>query len=249
MFKKLSVALAVCAVSATFMSSAFAQKVLRVGTEATFAPFEFVEAGSDSPTGYDMDIIRAIGEVEGYKVEIINMPFDGLIPAMLTSQIDAAIAGITITPERSKKVDFSAPYYNSGLSAVILSSNASKYQKISDLKSVRLCVQIGTTSAKSAEKISGKVGAFNTVPEAFMELKSKGCEAVINDRPVNLYFLSQMNSNDYVEIPELLDGEQYGIAVTKGNEEALKVINDGLQKIRDNGTFSKIHQKWFKVAQ
>ena len=82
-----------------------------------------------------------------------------------------------------------------------------------------------------------------------MELKSKGCEAVINDRPVNLYFLSQMNSNDYVEIPELLDGEQYGIAVTKGNEEALKVINDGLQKIRDNGTFSKIHQKWFKVAQ
>ena len=249
MFKKFVFAAAVCACAVAFMSSASAQQVLRVGTEATFAPFEFVQNGSDEPIGYDMDIIRAIGEAEGYKIEIVNMPFDGLIPALLTSQIDVAIAGITITEERAKKVNFSDPYYNSGLSAIILVGNADKYKKIDDLKSSRICVQIGTTGASAAQDISGKVGAFNTVPEAFMELKAKGCEAVINDRPVNLYFLTQMKSDDYVEIPEILDGAQYGIAVGKNNTEVLNAVNSGLKKIRDNGTFTEIHKKWFKVAE
>ena len=82
-----------------------------------------------------------------------------------------------------------------------------------------------------------------------MELKTHGCEAVMNDRPVNLYFLSKMDSNDYVELPEILDGQQYGIAVGKGNPEMLKAINSGLKKIRENGTFTEIHKKWFKVAE
>ena len=249
MFKKFASAAAVCACAVFFMGTASAEQVLRVGTEATFAPFEFMEQGSDEPTGYDIDIIKAIGAAEGFKVEVVNMPFDGLIPAMLTSQIDAAIAGITITPERAKKVNFSDPYYNSGLSAVILASNTDKYKKISDLSSSRICVQIGTTGAKNAQRISGKVGAFNTVPEAFMELKAKGCEAVMNDRPVNLYFLSKMHSDEYVEIPEILDGEQYGIAVGKNNPEVLEAINSGFKKIRENGTFAEIHKKWFKVAE
>ncbi len=249
MFKKITSAAALCACAVVFMGTSYSQDVWRIGTEATFAPFEFMEQGSGEPTGYDIDIIKAIAKEEGYKVEVINMPFDGLIPAMLTSQIDAAIAGITITPERAKKVDFSEPYYNSGLSTIILASNQDKYKKVSDLSSSRICVQIGTTSAKSAQEISGKVGAFNTVPEAFMELKTHGCEAVMNDRPVNLYFLSKMDSNDYVELPEILDGQQYGIAVGKGNPEMLKAINSGLKKIRENGTFTEIHKKWFKVAE
>lgn len=82
-----------------------------------------------------------------------------------------------------------------------------------------------------------------------MELKAKGCEAVVNDRPVNLYFLATKKDDSYVEIPELVSGENYGIITNKKNTELLQKLNSGLKKIRENGTFQKIHQKWFNVAE
>ena len=247
MLKRLTCALSGCALM--ILTSAQAAEVVRVGTEATFAPFEFVEVGSTEPVGYDIDIIKAIAQAAGFEIEIVNMGFDGLIPALMSSQIDAAIAGMTITPERQKTVSFSEPYYNSGLSTIIRKEDRDKYVSTADLMSQRICTQVGTTSAKSAEAISGNVGAYNLVPEAFMELRAKGCEAVMNDRPVNLYFLSQMNSDEFVELDEILEGEQYGIAVYKSNTALLDKINSGLRLIHDNGTFAEIHKKWFKVAE
>lgn len=169
---------------------------------------------------------------------------------MITSQIDAAIAAITITDERAKRVDFSDPYYTSGLSVLILEENASKYPNIDALKGQKLCAQIGTTGAMTAEKLSpGKAKSFNTEPEAFMELKAKGCEGVVNDRPINLYFLTQTDaSNGVTEINEILTAEKYGIAVRKGNTELLDKLNAGLKKLHENGVYDEIYQKWFKFS-
>ena len=100
-------------------------KVLRVGTEPTFAPFEFQKEGSKEYTGFDMDLIRAIGKQMGYKVEIMNMGFDALIPALSSGNIDTAIAGMSITPERQEAVLFSAPYYRSGLIVMVQKNNNS----------------------------------------------------------------------------------------------------------------------------
>ncbi|MGN0894268.1 MAG: basic amino acid ABC transporter substrate-binding protein [Succinivibrio sp.] len=222
---------------------------LRFGTEATFAPFEFTDDKSNI-IGYDVDIIKAIGQAEGFDVEVVNMPFDALIPSVLTSQLDGAIAGITITEERAKQVAFSDPYYKSGISAVIRAEDESKYTTIDSLSNSRLCAQIGTTGANAAKELtSGNVGFYNTVPESFMELKNKGCEAVFNDRPVNLYFLITSKDNSFVEVKELINGEDYGIVLNKNNTELLNKINSGLKKIRENGTFSAIHEKWFKVKE
>lgn len=240
-----------CATALACMSVSFAgnAETLRVGTEATYAPFEFA-AEDGSLTGFDVELIRAVGKEMGFDVEVINMPFDGLIPAIMTSQIDAIIAAMSITEERAKRVAFSDPYYTSGLSVLILESNASKYQKVNDIKGQSLCAQIGSTGAFTAEKLSpGKVKAFNTEPEAFMELKAKGCEGVVNDRPINLYFLAQSNASEGVtEINEILTAEKYGIAVNKKNTELLSKLNEGLKKVRENGTYDKIYQKWFKLA-
>lgn len=246
-FKTLAVAAAVSCMSLSAMANA---ETLRVGTEATYAPFEF--ANEDGTlTGFDVELIQAIGKDMGYdKVEIVNMPFDGLIPALFTSQIDSIVAAMSITPERAKKVAFSDPYYTSGLSVLILQENASKYKKVDDIKNQRLCAQIGSTGAMTAEVLSpGKVKAFNTEPEAFMELKAKGCEGVVNDRPINLYFLSQSNASEgVVEINEILTAEKYGIAVNKNNQELLNKINASLKKLKENGTYDEIYKKWFKLA-
>ena len=102
----------------------------------------------------------------------------------------------------------------------------------------------------TAETLSpGKVKAFNTEPEAFMELKAKGCEGVVNDRPINLYFLAQTAASDGVtEINEILTAEKYGIAVHKNNKELLEKLNAGLKKLQENGTYDAIYQKWFKLT-
>ena len=231
----------------TSMSFANAE-TLKFGTEATFAPFEFTDNKANI-IGYDVDIIKAIGEAEGFDVQVVNMPFDSLIPGVLTAQLDGAIAGISITEERAKQVSFSDPYYKSGISAIVRKADAKKYTTLDSLKNSRLCAQIGTTGASYGKELSGNVGTYNTVPEAFMELKNKGCEAVVNDRPVNLYFLQTKKDDSYVEVKDLANGEEYGIVVSKKNPEVLKKLNDGLKKIRENGTFAKIHEKWSLVKE
>ena len=85
------------------------EKVLRVGTNPTFAPFEFQAKGSNDLTGFDIDLAKALGKQMGYKVEIMNMGFDALIPALSSGNIDTVIAGMSITPERQEAVLFSAP--------------------------------------------------------------------------------------------------------------------------------------------
>ena len=249
MVKKLHLLCACSLAAAMCFSAAYADNVIRVGTEATYAPFEFMDDEA-KPQGYDIDIITAIGEAMGYEVQVQNMPFDGLIPALMTSQIDAVIAAMTITPERAQRVDFSEPYYKSGLSVLIREADKDKYTSLESLKGQPLCAQIGTTGAMKADELSGgNAKSFNTEPEAFMELKAGGCEGVVNDRPVNLYYLATAASEGVVEMSEMITAEDYGIAVAKGNTDMKQVIDEGLKKIRENGTFAKIHQKWFSVAE
>ena len=97
-----------------------AEKILRVGTEPTFAPFEFQKEGSKEYDGFDMDLIRAVGKQMGYKVESQNMGFDALIPALNAGNIDVVAAGMSITDERKQAVTFSEPYYTSGLITKII---------------------------------------------------------------------------------------------------------------------------------
>ena len=98
-------------------------KVLRVGTEATYAPFEFQDDKSKEYIGFDMDLIRAVGKQMGYEVQIQNLSFDGLIPALEAGNIDLAASGMTITEERAKKILFSEPYYKAGISVMVKEGN------------------------------------------------------------------------------------------------------------------------------
>ena len=102
-------------VSASFAKSPTIEDgVLLVGTDSSFAPFEFLAEDGLNFTGFDMDLIRAIGKELGYKVVVQNMGFDATVPALRTGIVDAVIAGMTINEKRKKFVDFSDPYYTSG---------------------------------------------------------------------------------------------------------------------------------------
>lgn len=220
-------------------------KVLRVGSAIDFAPFEFQDETQKDYQGFDMDLIRAIGKEMGAEVEIQNLGFDGLIPALQSKNIDVAISGMTINDERKANVLFSDPYYQSGLTMVVR-DNEENIKKFADLKGHKVAVQIGTTSANEVKKIEGvEVKELNTPADCFMELKAGGADAVVNDRPVNDYFIKQNSATGVKTLEEKLTAEDYGIAIAKDNAELQQKINDALKKLHENGEYDKIFSKWF----
>lgn len=222
-----------------------AEKVLRVGTEPTFAPFEFQKEGSKEYAGFDMDLIRAVGKQMGYKVEIQNMGFDALIPALNAGNIDVVAAGMSITDERKQAVTFSDPYYTSGL-IIMLNQDNNEIKSLKDLEGKRIACQIGTTGEGKARSVAGaKVTAFNTNTEAAMELTNNGVDAVINDSPVVGYYLAQGGNKTAKTVGEVMEAEQYGLAVKKGNDKLAADINKALAELKKNGEYDKIYKTWF----
>ncbi|MCK0513416.1 basic amino acid ABC transporter substrate-binding protein [Anaerobiospirillum sp. NML120448] len=247
MFKKTLLALALSVSAAALSTQAFAE-TLKVGTHPTFAPFEFSDQDGNV-IGFDLDVIKAIAKANGDEIQIESMPFDGLIPSLLTGNIDVIISGMTITDARKKRVLFTDGYYDSNLSYLIKKDKADVYTSAEALKGKTVCVQIGTTGHAFADTITpGNVKALNNESDAILELSNGGCEAVINDRPVNLYYLKKSNLDTLVDVvdPKFKENvDSFGIAVRKGNNELLEKLNKGLKDLQASGELDKIHIKWF----
>lgn len=223
------------------------QKVLRVGTEPTFAPFEFQEKDSKEFAGFDMDLARALGKKMGRKVEIQNMGFDALVPALNSGTIDMVAAGMSITDERKKAVAFSDPYYTSGLTIVVTKDN-NDIKNLKDLEGKKIAVQIGTTGADKAGTVPGaKVTSFNTNAEVFLELENKGVDAVIIDKPVAAYYMTKEGKDKDKMVGETMDAESYGFAFKKDSKLAAEV-NKALGELKQDGEYDKIYTKWFGKA-
>ena len=224
------------------------QKVLKVGTNATFPPFEMQE--NNEFTGFDMDLIRAIGEEQGYKVEINHMDFKALIPALGNKKIDAAIAGMSITEERLKSVDFTKAYFNAGL-IIAVANNNETIKTTEDLKGKKLAAQNGTIGAAYCDEVKKldaktEVRIFDDIGAAFMELEKGGVDAVVNDHPVTAYYLKTTGTSKAKMVGDIFSADdQYGIAIKKGNTETLNMLNEGLDKIKANGKYDEIYKKWF----
>lgn len=222
-----------------------AEKVLRVGMEPTFAPFEFQKEGSKTYDGFDMDLARALGKQLGYKVELVSMGFDALIPALNANNIDVVVSGMTINEERKAAVDFSDPYYTSGL-IIMVNKDNNDIKSIKDLEGKRIACQIGTTGEKTARSVANaQVTAFNTNDEAVMELKNKGVDAIINDSPVVGYYLALGGKDTMKTVGDVMEAEQYGMAVKKGNTKLIEELNKGMAELKKNGEYDKIYQTWF----
>ncbi len=227
--------------------TAQAAQVLRVGAEPSYAPFEFMDELTGELTGFDIELIDAIAKAEGYEIAVNTMPFDALIPALFTSSIDVALSAMTITEERQKRVAFSDPYYDSGLTILIHEKDQDKIKSAEDLKGQTICVQIGTTGAIYAENdIEGAtVKQFNSAPESYLDLKAGGCIAAINDKPVNDYYLATSKSSGIMSLPGTLSAESYGIAMRKDDDEIISLVKAGFDKIKADGTYDAIYEKWF----
>ncbi|PLR96533.1 transporter substrate-binding domain-containing protein [Bacillus sp. T33-2] len=226
-------------------SSGDGGKVYRVGIDTTYPPFEFEEDGEYK--GIDIDIINAIAESQDFKIKLSPLDFGGIIPAMQAGELDLAIAGMSITDERKKTVDFSEPYFDAGLTLVVKKGNKD-IKTIDDLKGKTVAVKKGTTGAtfaqEHADKKGFKVAQFNDSPAMFQEVANGNADVLIEDYPVIAYAIAK-NDPGLEIVGERLNGDQYGIAVLKGeNQDLLKKINKGLKELKENGQYDEILKKY-----
>ncbi len=219
-------------------------KVLKVATEPVFPPFEMKASDGKNLDGFDIDIFKAIGEHTGIKIEFVSIPFEGIIPALQSNTVDAAISAMTITAERAQTISFSRPYFKAGLT-IALRQDDETIENQDDLKNKKIAVQIGTTGAKEATKIAGaQISQFDSTVLALQELANNRVDAVVSDAPVILYAINVVNLQGIKAVGELITEEYYGIALPK-NSPNLKIINDSLASILQDGTYQRIYQKWF----
>lgn len=253
MFKKFAASALVAAVLFSGSLSAQAAEVLRVATNPTFPPFEFVNSETKEVTGFEMDLIRAMGKELGMEVKIMNIGFDGIIPALLAGTADVGASGFSITEERKKRVLFTKPFYQSGLTILTTKEGAEEIKGFEDLKGKTIAVQIGTTAAAKAKEIEGaKVTTFNNASEAIMDLSTGNSVAVINDRPVTDYILMQQPglADKTVHLSDkMLSADDFAMVIPKSNPELCEKLDGAMQKLKDNGEYAKIWKKWFGDAK
>jgi len=216
-----------------------------VGTEAQFPPFEIVDSQGNI-IGFDVDLMNAIAEDQGFKVKYLDQDFAGLIPALQTGNIDIIASGMTITGERAKEVNFSEPYITAGLAIAVTVDNE-KIKSADDLKGKTVAVQTGSTGFMKAEELQKagiivEIKDFPHVNEAIEELKIGGADAMINDLPVTNAFISAQPGVIKI-VGEPLNSESYGFAVRSGNTELLNKINTGLKDVRDSGKYDELLAK------
>ena len=220
-----------------------AAEVLKVGSDVAFPPFEFIDDKTKAPTGFDIELIKAIGKAMGADMQIVNTAWDGIIPGLITGNYDIIISAMTITDERAAAVNFSDPYFSTG-QVIVVKKGTTSISEPADLNKKKVGVQIGTTGHWSAEKIKGvEIKAYQTAPEAFMALKAGQIDAVVIDQLVAIEEM-QANPGKTVIVGEPFTVEYYGIAVKKGRSDLLKRINKALAQIKADGTYDKIYDKW-----
>ncbi|SJN23863.1 ABC transporter substrate-binding protein/permease [Mycetocola reblochoni] len=215
-----------------------------IGTDTTFAPFEMTDTSGEL-VGIDMDLIRAVADDQGFTVDIKPQGFDAAVQALQVDQVDAVIAGMSITDERKKTFDFSSAYFQSGVQMAV--SEDSDVQSLEDLQGQKVAVKTGTEGASYAQSIANEYGfellTLTETTDTYEAVKSGQAEALVDDYPVLGYSIQQ--GNELRTIGDRQEGAPYGIAVNKGqNAELLSAINTGLGNIAENGTYDEILERY-----
>lgn len=220
-----------------------AQPELRVGTDATYEPFETQDKAGKF-VGFDMELIQLVASELGMKLKITNISWDGIIPGLTNGNYDCLISAMTITPERKKQIDFSAPYFSTRQAIVVKASNTS-IKTPTDLVGKTISVQNGTTGDITfVSKIkNAKIKRFTDNPQALQELLNNGADAAVMDDMVAFNATRKMSGLKVVEIKDAAK-EDYGIGVKKGNTKLLAKINQAIANLQKNGKLTALTNKY-----
>ena len=237
-------ALALASLSGCGKKEAAADKgTLKVGTDATFQPFEYIE--NEEYTGFDIELMEAMAKEMGYEgVEFVNTEFKGLIPGLTAKKFDVIASAMYITDERKETINFSDTYYPGGLCIMVLADNTD-ITTIEDLFDKKVAVQVGTKSVTYLEENYPDIERVEveTNNEMFLSLESGKADAVITGRPAASVYAKESGKVKVLDYSVTV--EEYGWGVRKEDTELLESLNTALKALQDNGTYKEISTKYF----
>ena len=217
---------------------------IRVATDATWPPFEYINEQTKQVEGFDIDIMNAIADKENLDIEFVNVGFDPLLAGVAQGTYDAAISSITITEDRAKDMLFSDPYFEAGQIVIVRNDNTSITGK--DTLAGIVGAQLGTTGSFEVEKIAAAtLKTYDDIGLAFQDLMNGQINAVVCDNPVALGHVGK-NPDKLKAAGGIFTNENYGIAVAKGKTDLLAKINAGIKAIKSEGLIEQYTEKWLE---
>jgi polar amino acid transport system substrate-binding protein len=217
---------------------------IRVATDATWPPFEYINEQTKQVEGFDIDVMNAIADKEKLDIEFVNVGFDPLLAGMAQGTYDAAISSITITEDRQKEMLFSDPYFEAGQIVTVRKDNTSITGK--DTLTGNVGAQLGTTGSFEVEKIAtATLKTYDDIGLAFQDLMNGQINAVVCDNPVALGYIGK-NPDKLKAVGGIFTDENYGIAVAKGKTDLLAKINAGIKAIKSEGLIEQFTTKWLE---
>ena len=225
-----------------------APRVLTIGTDPTHAPFESQNEKGEI-VGFDIDVARAAARKAGLEVKFVSTPWAGAFAALTQGQRDLLASAVTITDQRRQTMDFSVPYFETTqMIAVPAKANVSG---LNDLKKVRVGVKAATTGEEVVVKLLGKNSAsikrFESTALALADLAAGGVDAVVADHGVISHYLAHHPDAKFKAVADgSFEPEFYGLAFQKSQTELLTLFNQGIAGIKDDGSFQKIYEHYFR---
>lgn len=246
MFKKMLLAalVALFAVSAAFAGT-MEKDVIRVGTESTYPPYEFRDKDNNLQ-GLDIELAETILGDLGKKIEWVDMPFDSLIPALMSGKIDLIAAGMSATPERAKRVSFTDPYEIS-LSSFLVASDNGDMKTLDSLKGKIVAVQLGTVQDTYATTLPGvTVKRFQKFDDCVREVVIGRADATFMDRPVANEFLKAKDFEGKIVIAfdQEITGAGKALAIRLDDGAFLDSVNGVMTSMKDSGKLEEMRNKW-----
>lgn len=206
---------------------------LKMITEAAFPPYEFMRGAE--LVGIDVEICKAVAQKLGREFRSETVEFDAVMPAIVSGKADIAAAGITVTEDRKKNVDFSIPYVKTGIVVVYKGSNP--FSTVEELKSKRIGVQSGSTSETFVlEKLGQEPERYRSPVEAVAALKAGRVDFVVTDiDPAKNCVKNEID----LTYSDFVSSEEYAVAINKGRPELLKAVNETIAEIKADGRLEK----------
>ena len=248
-----SLLLSACALSglaqAGMVDDVVQRGTLRVGMDPTYMPFEMTNKRGEI-IGFEVDLLKAMAKAMGVKLELVSTSYDGIIPALLTDKFDMIGSGMTLTQERNLRVNFSEPFIVVGQTLLIRQELQGKIKSYKDLNDAqyRITSKVGTTGEMVAKKLIAKAQyhGYDNEQEALMDVVNGKADAFIYDAPYNVVAVNKAGAGKLVFLDEPFTYEPLAFGLKKGDHDSLNWINNFLRQIKQDGSYDRIHDKWFK---
>ncbi len=238
--------------ASTLLEQIKAKGKLVVGTEAQYAPYEFKDFDANF-VGCDMWLAQQIADSLGVELEIVDMSFAGIIPAVQSGQVDLGIAAFTNTPERAEEIDFSDLYETSAQLLIVKTGNADTYSTKEALAGQKVGAQKGTIQSQLIQSAlpDSELFELEKYPALALEVQNGNIAGLVVDQAVGESLVA--NSNGELEVSNFefsAEEASFGksVVIAKGNEDLVAAVNEVINKVTSDGSYQAAYDEAVELA-